>query len=432
MKKSVCRKLSLTENSFFNNGIDNTVLYSVDITGHITLDLLKKASILMMEVHPSLRRGIVQKETGNEFILAETPVQVTLVESDDWEKVARQDLTYSFEPTGPHWRLTLVNDAKNPEKYVLLVAYHHAIGDGIGGMILIHELLSFYEKLVTKNTFQPKEKEILPDILTLQESSRINSGINKNIEDELNKHNAQLMSDLEESLTESHQLNDFHCVLGSQDNLNRLISKCRDKEVSIGCVLFVASNWALARNEWLRMSSQKKSIQINMNMDVNERNRLIPALGYENIQLLISMLPWKQNISQSDFFWESVDALSSSLSDRLCHTVDYQAFNEDRLRENKESWLTDANFSSVGKYPFLNQYGSIKVNHMHLVGSQWCPLFGRYVLLSNSVDAMSYSIVCYSGDTTHAREIVKDWAELVEGLADREGDFSMESYLYRH
>lgn len=239
-----------------------------------------------------------------------------------------------------------------------------------------------------------------------------------------------MTSDLQKNLANSNKVNDFHYVLGNKENLNRLLSKCRDKQVSVGCVLFVASNWALARNEWLRMSSTKKSIRINMNMDVNERNRLTPKLGHENIQLLISMLPWKQSISQSDFFWESVEALSSLLSERLCHTVAYQAFNEDCLKENKESWLTDANFSSVGKYPFSNQYGSLRVNHMHLVGSQWCPLFGRYVLLSNSVDAMSYSIVCHSGDSTHAREIVKDWAELVEGLADREGDLSMESYLH--
>jgi hypothetical protein len=428
MNKSIARKLSLTEDGFFNNGTNNTVMYSVDIAGYIALDLLKKASILMMEVHPSLRRGIVQKETGNEFILAENPVQVTVVESDNWERVAKQDLTYSFEPTDPHWRLTLINDTGNPEKCVLLVAYHHAIGDGIGGMILIHELLSFYDKLATQNTFKLKEKEILPDILSLQESSQIKSDID--IEDELIKHNSQLTSDLQENLANSNKLNDFHYVLGNKENLNRLLSKCRDKQVSVGCVLFVASNWALARNEWLRMSSKKKSIRINMNMDVNERNRLTPKLGHENIQLLISMLPWKQSISQSDFFWESVEALSSLLSERLCHTVVYQAFNEDCLKENKESWLTDANFSSVGKYPFSNQYGSLRVNHMHLVGSQWCPLFGRYVLLSNSVDAMSYSIVCHSGDSTHAKEIVKDWAELVEGLAVREGDLSMESYLH--
>ena len=50
MNKSIARKLSLTEDGFFNNGTNNTVMYSVDIAGYIALDLLKKAALLRNSV----------------------------------------------------------------------------------------------------------------------------------------------------------------------------------------------------------------------------------------------------------------------------------------------------------------------------------------------------------------------------------------------
>jgi NRPS condensation-like uncharacterized protein len=120
----------------------NFVMHS-HVTGSITEDVLRPSLDAIQARHPLLRVRI--KRDGWNSLSFKTnsvpnlPLRVVEGPSDAWVEEAEKELHKGFSvQEGPLARCTLVRHAQ--EDNTLLLAFHHAIGDGISGSFLMRDL----------------------------------------------------------------------------------------------------------------------------------------------------------------------------------------------------------------------------------------------------------------------------------------------------
>ena len=444
MTLSIARKLSMAESSFFNNGCNNINVIAVNLSNKLDINVLQQAANEVMSIHPALRRTIINKQGTIEFLSASQSLIVEEYQASSWEKIVKDNLQDPFLEEGDYfWKLTQVVDNQRPESSTLLLFLHLSISDSVGGMILVNDIIKNYHLLCSGESVVQKQREVLPDLLTLQNNQRTyqdslthqNSSANQSsvthqlLNTQLDYHNSQSGSDLKYNTEDNEYYNDFCYLLGKESNLEKLKEICSARQIDIDLILFLTANWAMAKFEWQQQASLQETIRINMSMDINERNNLLSPLGYNDIQSLTSTLPWKSHIQLSDTFWDSIETLNKLLQSRLPYTHDFEQLQEHLLRNNQPGWLTDAHFSSLVGFPFQKHYEQGTIEHIHLIRSHWAPLYGRYAFLANSVNGLSYTIVAQKHDTDNAKMMIKYWRDLVEEWVISEEEFALEDFV---
>jgi NRPS condensation-like uncharacterized protein len=120
----------------------NFVMHS-HVTGSITEDVLRQSLNAIQARHPLLRVCI--KRDGWNSLSFRTnsvpslPLRVVEGPSDSWIEEAERELYEGFSvEEGPLARCTLVRHSR--EDNTVLLAFHHAIGDGISGSFLMRDL----------------------------------------------------------------------------------------------------------------------------------------------------------------------------------------------------------------------------------------------------------------------------------------------------
>ncbi len=168
---------------------------------------------------------------------------------------------------------------------------------------------------------------------------------------------------------------------------------------------------------------------VNMNMDVNERNRVLPSLGSEHVQLFISMLPLKLTVRETDSFWSFSTQVYGQIQNLLKRTKQYQEVLARLDRNGEEYWKSDANFSAMGKYPFARQVGPLTLQRIHTTGTIWCPFFGRFIFLSRSVSEMTYDLVYEHDDFETANRLMNLWMGLSENAGQLDSQYTFGDFL---
>lgn len=113
------------------------------VTGAITKDVLRQSLDAIQARHPLLRVGI-KREGWNSLSFRTSsvpslPLRVVEGPSNTWIEEAERELHEGFSvEEGPLARCTLVRHSK--EDNTVLLAFHHAIGDGVSGSFLMRDL----------------------------------------------------------------------------------------------------------------------------------------------------------------------------------------------------------------------------------------------------------------------------------------------------
>jgi len=120
----------------------NFVMHS-HVTGSITKDILRPSLDAIQARHPLLRVGI-KRDGWNRLSFRTSDVPGLLLRvverpSNTWVDEAEKELHEGFSvEEGPLARCTLVRHSK--EDNTVLLAFHHAIGDGVSGSFLMRDL----------------------------------------------------------------------------------------------------------------------------------------------------------------------------------------------------------------------------------------------------------------------------------------------------
>jgi hypothetical protein len=419
-----------------------------------------------------------------------SPSQIQIVDSDDWEKIVHEksNQVFDFEGQIPYWEAVLIRPGiKNPNQQVLLIKFHHCIGDGSSGYILINDILRFHQQYLTNAADDAIDDASLPLLSSVDDLCFPNGRTDEEEEylktrlEKLQHRRRKWLPVLKFSKVPSES--NEHSILyrdGTKENLGKLIKSCRSRGVTVGSVLAAAAYFSVAK---MYMTSDEKEFCFDFDMDVNLRNRFDQPLGNDHVSALIGMMAFSISIEASTTFWGLVrqvhvaihkgihenehfhylevnkryDQVESSkesetIGDDLASPKqaiideargkDWEELTpaqqeaasklgEDRLSWNKHGHLQDMNFSNIGRYFFETTYGSTKVEKIYCVGCGWCPAFGGYVFLIPSVTSMNYSLV-YASSTFNDQVAISFFdlaVQLTENACNISETFSLRDYM---
>jgi NRPS condensation-like uncharacterized protein len=142
--QNAIRKLSALERVFFNRPAHP--LLAVKIDGRISDQAIKLALKKILIKYPILRTRFQLDNEGNVWLmqtdLPELPTTILDVTDDQqWITIAEKDVRRVFNyETGPMIRFTLL---RNDDKTILMLTYHHCLGDGLSLFYMLSDLFSF-------------------------------------------------------------------------------------------------------------------------------------------------------------------------------------------------------------------------------------------------------------------------------------------------
>lgn len=141
------RKLLLPERIMLGDGATPfNGVFVVRLNGTLAAEHLYNALSKIQAKHPLLRAGIVQDKTGMPwFTIPEVYHAIPLtikdrITADDWQEETKAAWASVFDiPNGPLIRMVWL---KGDQQSELLLAFHHCMCDGGGGLMLVREILT--------------------------------------------------------------------------------------------------------------------------------------------------------------------------------------------------------------------------------------------------------------------------------------------------
>jgi hypothetical protein len=218
---------------------------------------LEQANQQCFDRHPNLRVNIDMKASPPQLHFVPTPFSppeyIELTSDDEWKQIVHRELNTPFplgvDKPGFLKLLVLYGGEGTHRPDYLLLKYHHAIADGMSGMIILNTILSYYFE---SNPFS-NELPTLPDSDTLAFPTTTSDDERK-IEQQrqaLLAHRRQWTPTIPYEVT-SEANSELYCS-GTADNLSKLLQRCRQEKITIGSVLAAASYFVSAdigREKW--------------------------------------------------------------------------------------------------------------------------------------------------------------------------------------
>ncbi|SDG81391.1 condensation domain-containing protein [Chitinophaga filiformis] len=141
------RKLLLPERIMLGDGATPfNGVFVVRINGTLAPESLYNALSKVQAKHPLLRAGIVQDKKGTPyFTIPEVYRAIPLsikdrITAEDWQQETKAAWASVFDiPNGPLIRMVWLKGSQQSE---LLLAFHHCMCDGGGGLMLVREILA--------------------------------------------------------------------------------------------------------------------------------------------------------------------------------------------------------------------------------------------------------------------------------------------------
>jgi hypothetical protein len=409
---------------------------------------------------------------------------------EDWKAAVEEECNIGFDLKGeiPYWKVGLLRCQDPSPHDVLLVKYHHSIGDGSSGYVLINDILRFHEEYLsltaattTKGADANAAQSLCSSLDRLPAADDLSFPAGRTDEQEVyveaavsklqaKRHNwkptlpfttRQLTNDNSDAGPGRHSM---LYADGTVENLERLLSKCREQKVTVGAILAAATYFTVAKQQ--HKPSDLADFCFNLDMDVNLRKRFPEPLGNDHVGAYIGMMAFASLKPTSETsFWEFVKEVHAVIKAGLeeeqhfhylevnrrldqragAHQADgssssdaknldcYRHLNWKDLKDeqkriaaetgyNETKWnqhghAQDMNFSSFGRYFFEPTVGSTSLEKVYCVGGGWCPTFGAYVFLIPSVKYLNFSIV-YESDSLN-EQVAENFLESAADLTER-------------
>lgn len=438
------RKLSVMETIYIVSQ-PNYNAAVVEVNTRLDSFTFSSALNLLQKRYPSLRRNTHSSSPPFSWREVSCPPRFRIAIHDDWRPVVQEEFHHLTFFVGSSesllWSSLLIQSPNRPMWSTFVIFYDHSIGDGMSKSIMTHTLMNYYCEL--KQGIEPSNTASLPALPSIFDHQLAANGSSLKVDQakvnslvkQAEEHNRTWKTSLSAPYSgKNSNVNRFVSLDGSAENLKLITERCHQHKTTVGCTLLLSAAWAMAKLERLKgiiPHVPGSKFKVNMNMDANERNRVSPPLGYEHVQLFISIFPIKVEVDDNDSFWEASAKLREMVMAILPDTIQYQAAWEKLEEKGERFWDADANFSSMGRNPFKSEFGAdnLKVEKMHHVGTRWAPLFGRFLFLSQSVDSIGYDVVYEPQDEENATSLGSMWKGLMEESHKRSSSYTFEHYL---
>jgi len=426
------RKMGWLENFMHTVPKCNVIVAGQIDGGVIDAQHFEKAVVATAARHPQLRSIIDEKTTSfveqDQFVPGKEHFEVIDVSAlEEWKSIADKESNLAADMYGkvPLWKFILVRSSAEGSN-MLLIKFHHCIGDGSSGYIMTNDVLTFCQRLIENGDvgdINPLPRKDSADKMALP------GGITEAVKPAADK----LYADFTKRRCEwtpstglpFGKVNGEHNATlyrdGAEGSTDELLKVCRQKKLTIGAVLVAGTYFAVAKMDKgfceKVKADPKTKFSFDFDMDVNLRKRLEPILGNEHVGTIIGMMSFSLSISGETKFWDFVAEVRTAMNDFLeanyhCYYFDVNerfdaacesmpAF-QDNVKKN-DGRVQDMNFSSFGNYFFKPDYGKYALKRMYCTGGGWCPTFGACVFLILGLRSRNfYTFVYAPGDGNEA------------------------------
>lgn len=300
------RALGVVERSFAWFNQDGWIPHVVvaRVRGALALDTLREATEHLRRAHQALQVQITPGPEPTFLHLPGEPGRVELAhwgpEDDLWPAVAQEALHQGFpHDEGLPWRIWLLPARAGEQDSTLVLAFHHAIEDGLSSLRLVHELLVAYRALA--------RGEALPAVVArpLWESADRLTGAHLTWGMKawcLLRAAGRAMAPGALWLEQDAPLEQRRtCVLTRSLEApltQRLIQRCKEEGTTVHGALCAAMMLAAAR----RLGPGQR-LRLQCDANVNLRPYCQPPLEADAVGMFISSVSWIYRLAPGEGFW---------------------------------------------------------------------------------------------------------------------------------
>lgn len=361
----------------------------------------KGALKCLIDRHPTLRIKLNDYSSPTDFVLSENPyidpVFIQSMNVDEWKTIAMELANRDFtQDEKSLLRVVLVQFNASAH---IMINFHHSMGDGIGGTILIHDLMSFYSKINRKESFEVNSLPLLDNSDNLTFPNGISEEDSKKISD-LRNDFLEFNATLNPYVKYQSEPGNFSCIAllkqGTRENFLAIKSLCKQYGITVGSLLMAASFFAFAKhstNNW----EQNSRLEMFSEILADLRKRIDPPLKMENFQCIYNFFRLSGvEVTADTKLWDLAKTIYNK--NLLCMQNNHHLYYAEALRDLSCEPEPQQNFniSNIGLYPFnpvhqLNE-NTLSLSGIHCVGSKFSK-FVSYVFQLNSVSDICYSFV---------------------------------------
>lgn len=415
-KSKQVRKLGLHEKTCIE--IHETVVNVAHTQNHIyNHEDFKEAVKCLINLHPTLRFKLNDYSAPAEkveYVYSEDPyidpVFIKSSNEDDWKQAAIDLANVEFKSDEKSlFRVTLIQFDTTAH---ILINFHHTIGDGIGGLILTHDLLNFYSKINRKEVFEVVSLPLLENSDTLMFPNGVSSEESKEIL-ELRNTFLDFVSNVKHYVKFNSDPGNFSCRAfmkqGTKENFDAIKSLCKQYKITVGSLVMATSFFAFAKhstNDW----SQKDRLDMYCEVIADMRKRIDPPLKIENFQGIYSFFRLcGVEVTTETKLWDLAKLIYEKNLESLAKK--HHFYYTEVMRDIPTNPWPQQNFSmsNLGMYPYDSDYqlneGILDLSGIHCIGSQ----FTRFV--SYAFEIITVKNICYA--LIHSSQKNDDYASEV-------------------
>jgi NRPS condensation-like uncharacterized protein len=353
------------------------------IKGPFSEEIIRQALDLVQCRHPRLNSRIVGALDNLRFETEGTqkiPLRVVnKSHNEQWQEVVLEEMNEKIDSSKVLLRAVLVRIASENSTSYLLTTVHHAITDGLSGIRLHSELLTYCKTLASGEgiTQVPSLPALPPVEELLPESIKGFRGIMKSVLFVLRVTLQQLWNRPETLGFEKYvpiELRSCGMVHRQLDEelTQKLINCCRNEKTTVQGALCAAMLLAAARKI---TALNRTEVRVSCQSFVDLRQRLKPVVSDENVSLLASFLNSYHTLRTNTSFWELARDVKQQLeaglerNDIFIPVLMFRKMIESLLNRPNEVPVTVV-LTNVGRVNIPKVYGPFELEEISFVPAQ--------------------------------------------------------------
>jgi NRPS condensation-like uncharacterized protein len=396
------------------------------VSGVMDEPILRTALNLLSQCHPLLRARIDIQQGEPVFTSCDVPMiplrVVRRTEDAQWLEEAEIEVnTVLHWSTGPLLRAVLLQGDDCSD---IIIRFHHVVGDGMSGMVLVHDLMRLLGEICNGKTptlrplpERPPVEELLPHVNGLQGLAKSAALAGKQMVNILIRRPRKLPVDKNAPLEECYT-RIVHRML-SEEETGTLVERCRRESTSVHGALCAAMLISAGRQ--ICDSEQAHPITLNCMSPVDLRPYLNPPLK-EELGFFASMVITAHKVHNNEGFWDLARSVRSqvqtsiqrgepfvfvSLLDKL---TPHNARPSDFARRASEIYPAPIMVTNLRRITIPQVYGPLTLEKLHFtVSNKAVPdLFNAAAVTFADKVTLNFSYVDPVISPERARVLVED------------------------
>jgi hypothetical protein len=278
------------------------------LDGDVEAEPLKTALSRLQQRHPKLRAAIVRgsdKRRRYHFDQPTIPIPFEIIDHDEdeapWRAETRRLLDRGFPAVGPFAAVTVVRN-RSRSASVLIVSVHHAIADGLSGIMLVDDLLAEYADAEAhrETASRPDLRAVTAPRATTPPGWRHRVWLVRRLMRLQREDRSARQTLLPSAPDIPPQSQWVHWIFSREDTL-RLVRRCRKERASLSGAMLAAICSALM--DCLPVSQGLFKCQFPFDLRETLEGSAGPITG-QDLGCFVSVMNQYYDVSQSPVFWD--------------------------------------------------------------------------------------------------------------------------------